>query len=616
MRYAILLFFSLAAACSADFHAGSPAAAPAETPRVMQAQPIPNGFKISVTQHSTDEAVLHVEYPPSWWLGARVKWFRNGEPYVFPPAATDQTEAEVSESHRTVFAALPPDDLSDPFKEESTVETWTAEAVANHWRSDAAPVRTTVEVTLSRGCEVFHPGWVYVGCRRDAVFSVPLTEPVALDATSPSLYLAQVVEKHFLGRPGTPGHDRLRAFIHLVALSAAETTDVTLLPHDPESYLVNPEVALSPEKRLAFDRTCMDIPLVGSVCLNGFVTDVDNEPGGLVLDFGPEAQAAALAPSAIAGSGPILLGGSTAAAATYATAASYGSFDIRPLGDRRYEIALRLHGSTFDLLFEPPSDPGLVDVKNSVEPDYAPANDLSTYLKAYGHVLVGTPFEARFDVTIPQGAFSALHFTLVAVSLLHPELQFVFHRGPYCNSNLGTTETPSAGPAHSSDPARRPFDASGTPLYAGLISDTISGAQGGGYDDVRRTFYSQMTFSYPHEQSHEHGGSGAGRDRIGVATRPYAFDPDSGRFSDNPNNCVRPADACSVTHLALAEEDPAKLQDGGPEWLGLTNTAGCEWPNVSNNSDDAAYKISEQMSSIILYIQGDMSRALLNHARR
>jgi hypothetical protein len=192
---------------------------------------------------------------------------------------------------------------------------------------------------------------------------------------------------------------------------------------------------------------------------------------------------------------------------------------------------------------------------------------------------LGYAFEIRFRVDVPV-EFNKLNFMLQTFRLGDSDYYFMFDTGPFCNNNLGTTEGP--------------FDSLGMPVYPGMVSDTASGIQGG---NVLTDYYVQALWPYPHTESTLHGGSGVGRDRIGAYSTPYAFDIAQSMFSDNPNNCARPADACTV----------AGVQDGNPDFIGVS--AMCEYPNKSNDSDDSTYKISSRdRSGIYPYMYIDFSQ--------
>ena len=184
--------------------------------------------------------------------------------------------------------------------------------------------------------------------------------------------------------------------------------------------------------------------------------------------------------------------------------------------------------------------------------------------------------------------------------------QFVFNKGPYCNNNLGTVSAktyPDAWFTPFPYPITLPAPfTNGVPLFPGLVSDADASG-------VLTTSYARVTAPYPHSGTSATGGSGAGRDALGVNAFAFEYNDASGRYSDNPNNCRRPADACRVT-AAQAGGDTSKAQDGGPEWDGISSA--CEYPNTSNNSDDATFKVSEQVTSIIPYMQGELRQNIMN----
>lgn len=414
----------------------------------------------------------------------------------------------------------------------------------------------------------------------------------------------------------------------------------TTIDYDPQTYLYRPTNYPVPptgaggyEAAPLLDRTCVDIPLVGSVCLNGYLFDVDGEAGQVFFSYDPNNSTFSIRPQInddvesefMSGSPPVCSGAACGLTANLPVPDAEKKRD----DDDGLQVQLSLRDVVVDLLFEPPAEWSLTDIPSTAA-NYVPEKDLSTYLKAYGKARLGTVnltlnvrVAAAFNNTV-QPHVIALGFEVQNVNF-DSDFQFVFNKGPYCNNNLGTTS--SGAPV-----GQRPFNGAGTPnytyLYAPLISDTVNNANPG---NPALQYFARVASTYPTSTSRINptipgvnpggGGSGVGRDRIGVDAGPYQFErvPSTGKWymSDNPNNCRYPADACTIT---VAMGFPAGVtQDGGPEWNG--KSASCEWEyklgvvngvnyddggNISNDSDDATYKISEQITSIIPYIQGEI----------
>ncbi len=420
-------------------------------------------------------------------------------------------------------------------------------------------------------------------------------------------------------------------FLDLTLKRFLDSTDSTapstsaLMPqgtidYDPNTFLYAPVTnAVGPWGDGGYDPLnlglgCLAIPLVGDVCLNGYLYDVNNEAGQKFFSYYVGGAGDPLNPSF--------------------TIRPQANFDVEsgwmngnvcddtdpnsPCGaegnldptyrddDDGLQVGIILNNVIVDLLFEPPAHWSLTDIANSAT-DYDPADDLSAYLKAYGQAELGQVkltlnirVAADYNNTV-QPHTIAVGFELQNIEFL-TDFQFIFQKGPYCNNNLGTTET-NFGDVGLSNAAVRPFSngsygAAGTPLYGTYVSDVAAG-------NVLLQYYSQTAATYPTVASNPNGGSGVGRDRIGVGAAPYEFDIANGRYSDNPNNCRRPADACSSAS--------GNVQNGGPEYT--TVSANCQYTfalpgytggNISDNSDDATYKISEQITSIIPYIQGEL----------
>lgn len=417
-------------------------------------------------------------------------------------------------------------------------------------------------VMATQGCQA-------ANCSLQELSFVALLDspPYAIESTRQAL-LASIIQEQFLSAKGTAKYNRYRNFMDLQLKRAWDADPASPLVYDRNSYQYQPASG-GYEPMTIFDRTCMDIPLVGSVCMNASFFDSDGQIDEGLVEYEP----------------------------------SMGTYGIKVInaatGTYRIDVTAPV---SIDMFFEPPvSDTvGLADLPNATVVD--PRLDLSTYVKVLGRADTG-PFRFRYLVTMPTDATATSttlifypiqvgwdtlttydEFGNITSILVDGDFQFIWHEfGPFCNNNLRTTGTPAAGADYEADPEKRPFGNNGIANYPGLISD------------VTTSYNSLYMPPYPHASGSAAGGSGVGRDRIGLGSSPYAFSNALSEYSDNPNNCARPADACTSTN---------PLQDGGPEWP--TASPSCELPNVSNNSDDATYKITQQFTSIIPYIQGEI----------
>jgi len=296
---------------------------------------------------------------------------------------------------------------------------------------------------------------------------------------------------------------------------------------------------------------CMDVPLVGSVCLNGYLYDVDNDflpgiGGGRFFSYNHLNSSFSLLPQVNEDVESEFMTGSPASC----VGAGCGVMGSVPAehrdDDDGLEITLSMRNVIIDLLFEPPARWSLTDIASSTE-NYEPADDLSSYLKAYGQAELGT-VELSLNIRLAADYNDSVEPAVIGIGIelqdveFLSDFRFVFQKGPYCNNNLGTTET-QPGTVGYTNPAARPFS-NVTPFgpnYPGLISDTVTGTNPGA---PLLQYFSMVPATRPTVASNDRGGSGIGRDRIGVGAAPYEFNPTDGPYSDNPNNCMRPADAC------------------------------------------------------------------------
>ncbi len=430
-------------------------------------------------------------------------------------------------------------------------------------------------------------------------------------------------------------------FLDLTLKRFLDADTSTTIDYDATSFLYLPVTGANgvPTGRGGYeaspflDRTCLDIPLVGSVCMHMYLFDVDNEAGAKFISYDYDNASFTVMPAAnddvesgnmdeLTGvCDPSINGANTPCGALGNLAAEYRD------DDDGLQIQLQLNDVVADVLFEPPAEFSLTDVSNS-STDYVPADDLSTYLKAYGKLELGT-IQLTLNIRVAssfngdvQPHAVALGFELQNVDF-QSNFQFVFNKGPYCNNNLGTTESNPGDPYRYNEDVR-PFRDDGSPNYPNLVSDITGGGliltdyfarKHGDWaaspvttvgittaNVVAPALHGNGAYTGATGQDYYAGGTGQGRDRIGVNSHPYQFEEFGGEWylSDNPNNCRRPADACTNTNAGYGP-----LQDGGVEYGGVTGS--CEYPNRSDNGDDSTYKISEQITSIIPYIQGEIN---------
>ena len=439
--------------------------------------------------------------------------------------------------------------------------------------------------------------------------------------------------------------DLFENFLDLTLKRFLNADTEATLDYDPNTFLYRPrgieyldgdgvtqvgQGGYVPEAFL--DRTCVDIPLVGTVCLHMYLFDNDNELGQKFISYDYETSFLQVVPRVnedvetgymdLDDQCDNTMGG------TEEPCGPKGPGDELAAewrdDDDGLQIELVLNRVEVDVLFEPPVDWDVEDRRHErSDPDYVPEEDLSNYLKAHGKLLLGQVrlalnlrIAAEYNSSVNPAAIN-LGFELQNVNF-DSSFQFVFQKGPYCNNNLGTTET-NFGDVARFNETERPFDNAGAPNFPRLVSDVDPGT-----GDVLERYFARFHGSwngaavpkfYPVDSTNfvdaivegDHwyaGGTGTGRARIGAhAVSPYQFeydaDDDIWYNSDNPNNCRRPADACNV--------NTGSLQNGSLNFNSVSGS--CQYPNWSDNQDDSTYAISEQITSIIPYIQGEINVA-------
>jgi hypothetical protein len=548
-------------ACGVEVHTPAPGGNfPDDVTSPANQRPFAPEIVLHVNMASESEAHVWVEMAkPSTdaendAISYAYTWSVNGVPADFPAGQT------------AVTARLGPAATAGPFFNERIQEVWAVVVIPFDGYGPGVSAEASATVEFTRTCDPHHPGYLLVLCEGTG-FTIPLDSP--FDAQGDVTTAISLLVAEYMSSPeASAEHDRTRNFFDLVLKRMMTKSDA--LTYDPDTYLVRPAYprdlldhpygGYDPEP--IFDY-CVDVPLVGPLCLHAFVWSVGEEYFGRVFDFSP-----------------------------------FIEVNSRLLPNEDVEITVGLSTAFIDILYEPPAQWSLTDIA-STTPNYEPQNDLSTYLKAYGSMIY-SGLEAVFHLQ-PSMQSTELLLTLRTISKpLATDLNFDnFKKGPYCNNNLGTTET-QPGTAGYLNPQLRPFALNGTPKYAGLISDTTSGTNPG---IARLQYYATQPATRPTMASRANGGSGIGRDRIGVGAYPYEFSWIDGRYSDNPNNCLRPADACSSSS--------GSIQNGGPDYpvpsenceyslsLGLVLGVNYTGGNISNNADDATFKISEQITQMI-----------------
>jgi hypothetical protein len=497
-------------------------------------------------------------------VGYRIRWTLDGKSTAYPETTTEVT-SEIPRPTEVWFADI------------VKTHVWSAYVTPFDAYGPGAAVTAAAEVKLRLACDP-HPteGYVYIGCDDRYVYSAFVASAIPDDDATAEAFLREQTAQSFFPPTTNATSQRALNFVNLLFMDAFNRPGATL-DYNLATYAYRPVVSLEgpftgPDRTIGaggydpepfLDRTCLDVPLVGSICLNGYVWDNDNATQANIVDFAPQDV----------------------------------TFAVSKAGTQ-WLVDAYIHSPALDVLFEPPPDPTLTDIPNPTSNDYDPSRDLSAYVKAHGRVAFFGTFRLRFDVDFE--APNLLLYKLRLLSLNDNAAQFLSAKGPYCHNNLGTVIGSTTSPRPVLDNFHPypdivippPFQG-GVPLYPGLVSDANTLG-------VLSSYYARFAAPYPHADTSPAGGSGAGRDGMGVKALAYEYNDAAGRHSDNPNNCRFPADACTVS-LAQAGYVTYKVQDGGPEWNGPS--ASCQYPNVSDASDDATFKISEQISVISPFLQ-------------
>ena len=182
-------------------------------------------------------------------------------------------------------------------------------------------------------------------------------------------------------------------------------------------------------------RGCSNVPLVGEVCLNMYLYDIDNgNPNGLVFNYDPNHSTFQFYPNEV--SDRELSG---------IPSSSMGFSSDNPRSDDDVlSISLTLSDFTLDVLFEPPHYDQLstTETVKDWEDDLVddPATDLSNYLKATGKLVIPT-FKLSLDLKILSTFNDEVYPRVVAIGFsledleLDTEIQLVLNGGPYCKSS-------------------------------------------------------------------------------------------------------------------------------------------------------------------------------------
>lgn len=437
-------------------------------------------------------------------------------------------------SSSTGFSTSLAHEVTYPIHRDAEItHSFLATVVVTYADGQTAAASASTDVTFREACVSpfeFEGRLWYLECNRPHVFLMPNEVEYSPDG------LLAAASEAMSAVWGTPAHRRFVQYVDLLLKRIFDGDPATPPDYDPSNYAYRPTTSptgpYTGEERTVgeggydpaplLDRVCSDIPLTGTGCLHGFLWDVDQEPGEVVFGYAPTWTSAKV------------------------TGATRTTMDVEVI----------LEQVTYDMIYEPPHD--VYDIA-ATSPAYIAENDLSNYTKAFGKK-AGHELILRFRIS--SGDPRA--WELVAFSRPHvvdePYMGSIrmqpfegLRPGPYCNANLATV--------------------AGLQPFPGMVSDTVDGTTASA---PITTFTSKVSYPYPHTASSEFGGSGVGRDRLGVNAPHFSYGG-----SDNAFNCMRPADACTV----------AGEQDGGPDWIGVSE--GCEYPNVSNDGDDATYEISE-----------------------
>jgi hypothetical protein len=444
----------------------------------------------------------------------RVEWRLDGE--IAPWAGNEtQTTVSVGEHYNGVW-----------YPETVSHQVWQATLRPLRQADFALTATATTAVTLTTPCRAVVK-WA-PAC--DAVpYPVAITMAVPADAAAARGFLTAQTALQFFPAATGAVHARAERYFSLLVMKQLDADPATPVDYDPPTFVYRPDRNAGYEPYAVLDRVCVDYALIGAACYHTFVADIDNDPVQAPASFAPEDV-------------------------TYTVSKLENAWIVA--------VDLKL---ALDVLMEPPAEATLADVPNDLaNPSYERSEDLSTYIKAFGRAGVAVHAVFEIDTATPK----TLRYRLRAW-MLTDVLSVALHRGPFCHNNLGTVygSTVTFATSYANAVALPAPFVNGVPLYPGLVSDADT-------TGVLLAYYAADQGPYPHAASSPCGGSGAGRDALGVGVRAFAYG------ADNPNSCRRPADACS----------DAGVQDGGPEWSGVS--ANCQYPNVSDDGDDATYRIS------------------------
>ena len=182
--------------------------------------------------------------------------------------------------------------------------------------------------------------------------------------------------------------------------------------------------------------TCMNIPLVGEVCINMYLYDVDGPgtPNGLVVDYDPSTSYFEIYPDERSDSEASGVGSS-----------SMGFSSDNPRSDDdALDVSIVLNNFILDAFFEPPHADQVTttaEVKDWYDDQVSdPVTDLSNYLKAYGKLIIPTlrvNLGLRILATYNDEVYPrvvALGFSLTELQL-DTNIQLVLNPGPFCTGS-------------------------------------------------------------------------------------------------------------------------------------------------------------------------------------
>ncbi len=182
--------------------------------------------------------------------------------------------------------------------------------------------------------------------------------------------------------------------------------------------------------------TCMNIPLVGEVCINMYLYDVDGpgNPAGLIVDYDPSTSYFEVKPDE----------GSDVEDSGIPSSSLGFSSDNPRTDDDSLDVTIVLNDFQLDTFFEPPHADQVTTtavVKDWYDDAVSdPATDLSNYLKAYGKLIIPTlkislglrVLSTYNDEVYPRVV--AIGFELTNLSF-DTNIQLVLNDGPYCKSS-------------------------------------------------------------------------------------------------------------------------------------------------------------------------------------